>query len=226
MPLSNFPPPRYSEAERATVLRRSRTLRQPHPLHHPRSRRRRTSPRDSGARPSRPARRAASVPLLHYSNEFGSRNPACLRAIASPMHPCVLTNPKCPGSKRPAGEIDKNIQPERWTRTVEMTSGTFSDRRVRNGSGPLTLTSSLPAKEIQNSFLCQDGLIGDENVAGAWDYHQFRCRNPCRDTLAVLRRDQPVIFPMDHQRRRGNLREPAVRFPRHHGLQLREVAVR
>src|SRR5437899_2345282 len=94
-----------------------------------------------------------------------------------------------------------------------------------NGSRPLLLTRSLCGEELQNSPMSDVWLIGRKNVACLRNDRQFGTGNPCRNHPAVFRRYQTVVFPVNHQSRRGDLRQPSIGLPCHDRLQLRKIRI-
>jgi len=84
----------------------------------------------------------------------------------------------------------------------------------------------LRNQEFKDRSLRRLGLIGREQMAGVFEQDELCTGNARRDQFPVARRDQPVGLPVNNQGWSRDVRQPAERFPRQDGLQLREIACR
>src|SRR5215813_12514948 len=82
----------------------------------------------------------------------------------------------------------------------------------------------LRTKKLQKGSLRRFRLVGHKNVARIWNLDELRARNAAGNQIGVGCRHQTVVQPMDDKSRQLNLRQAAVRFPRHDALQLAHVA--
>src|SRR5271166_1978486 len=68
------------------------------------------------------------------------------------------------------------------------------------------------------------GLVGKKQMARVLEKDEFCARNSRCDQLAIAGGHQCIRFSVDDQRRRCDLSNPAIAFPRQYSLQLRRVA--
>src|SRR6476469_5233811 len=87
-----------------------------------------------------------------------------------------------------------------------------------SSSGASGIAVSLD--EIEDQAIDELWPLRPEDVSGPFEEPELRTRDPTREQLGVARRDDPILGPVQHQRRHGDLRESVERVPRLHRLPL------
>jgi hypothetical protein len=75
------------------------------------------------------------------------------------------------------------------------------------------IDSETEERKSSIAFLRCFGLVGQKQVTGVIEEDEFCAWNPFCDQLSIAGWHQRIRFPMDDERRRLDLSDPAIAFP-------------